>query len=412
MIRMHPIPGFFAFLLCAAANLVFCHALPAQTRSWYPFRVSTESGSVQFGVSGRLILEGYFPGQQGSGLIVERAGFFSGRGSLFGDLYLGKHLYVTGEFRLDTGEAPQKGVLSGRLEQAFLRYKPWADRNLHIQYGKFVSPFGAYNQRHDMPADPFIRPPVMYDYRTMVSSNFIPRSNDGFISWKYDPQTWRPRGAPPVWGNPYQVGAMAFGGFRKFDFRLALMNSAPSSEPAMWNYQIGREIHPSYVAHAGYRILPEFYFAIAYNSGPYLGESAKASVPEAEFNSYKQKTWEAEFLFERGKTQIRGEFFHDSWYVENVMDKPVDLSGYAEIKQKILPGLYGAFRFGSIHYNEIRLSNGAREPWDFTAWRAQIAVGYLLFRNLELRTEYMSNHTAGLPDPRDNLFSLQCRIGF
>ena len=35
------------------------------------------------------------------------------------------------------------------------------------------------------------------------------------------------------------------------------MNSAPSSEPDMWNHQIGRKTNPSYVAHVGYRIVPE-----------------------------------------------------------------------------------------------------------------------------------------------------------
>jgi len=215
-----------------------------------------------------------------------------------------------------------------------------------------------------------------------------------------------------IWGNPYQIGFMVFGGFRKLDYRLAVMNSAPSSEPEMWYYQIGQEIHPSYVAHIGYKVMPELYVGMAYNAGPYMGEQAKASIAEGEFNSYWQRTWEAEFLFERGKTQVRGEVFHDTWKVKNVLDRPVDLSGYAEIKQKFLPGFYGALRYGSIHYNEIHRSNGDREVWDYGARRWQVALGYQIVRNLEVRTEYMWNHTDGSPTPQNNLFSLQCRFQF
>ncbi len=386
--------------------------LSAAEFSLYPFRASSDSGYWQFGISGRLILEGFAPGPDGAGLINGGANFFSGEASLFTDLHMGRHLYAMGEFRLDTGEVPQKGVVTGRVEQAYLRYTPWSSRELYIQYGKFVSPLGAYNQRHDTAADPFIRPPLMYDYRTMVSSRLIPRTNDRFINWKYVPDTFRPVGTPVIWENPYQVGALFAGGLRSFDFRLAVMDSAPSSEPDMWNYQIGQKTHPSYVAHVGYRIVREFYLGTACGVGPYLDESAKSVVGEAEFNHYRQKLWQVEFLFERDKTQIRGEAFHDTWEVENVLDYPVDMSRYVEIKQKFLTGFYSESRYGTIHYNRIRRSSGQEEVWDFSIWRAQAAVGYRILRNLEVRAEYMWNRTSGLPDPQDDLFSIQCRMEF
>jgi hypothetical protein len=119
-----------------------------------------------------------------------------------------------------------------------------------------------------------------------------------------------------------------------------------------------------------------------------------------------------EFVFERGKTQIRGEAFHDTWGVPNVQDRPVDKSGYVEIKQKFLSGFYGAVRYGTIRYNKIRLSSGQEEVWDFSIWRAQAALGYRILRNLDVRAEYMWNRTSGLPDPQDDLLSLQCRIEF
>jgi hypothetical protein len=180
----------------------------------------------------------------------------------------------------------------------------------------------------------------------------------------------------------------------------------------MWNYQIGQKIHPSYVVHVGYRIVPELYLGAAYNAGPYLDDRARASIEEGQLNSYKQKIWEVEFLFERGKTQIRGEVFHDTWEVDNVLDEAVDVSGYMEIKQKFMTGFYAALRYGTIRFNEIRLSSGEKEAWDFDARRWQTALGYRIFRELEVRGEYMWNHTDGPQDPEDDLFSLQCRLEF
>lgn len=400
------------WLCLIGAGFAPCPGLYAQDFSLYPFRISSESGFLQFKLSGRAILEGFFLEQDGAGLIEGNESFFSGRGSLFADFHLGRRIYISAEMRVDNGEAPRKGVLTGRLEQAFIRFTPSLKHNLQLQYGRFVSPFGAYNQRHDTAADPFIRPPLMYDYRTMASSNFTPRSSDGFIDWKLAPEIWRPRGAPVIWGNPYQTGFMISGGFRKFDYRLAIMNSAPSSEPGMWYPQIGQEIHPSWVAHVGYRIVPELYVGMAMNSGPYLGERLKSRMTDEEFNSYKQKIWGMEFLFEKDKTQIRGEFFHDTWEVDNVPDRPTDHSGYVEIKQKLYMGFFGAIRYGTIAYNKIRRASGALEPWDYDARRWQTALGYRLLRNLALKGEYMWNHTDGPQQPRDNLFSLQCRFEF
>ena len=402
----------FIYPVLMGVFMISPRQLAAQSFSLYPFRISSESGNFQFKVSGRVILEGFAPGQDGAGLIAGKDAFFSGRGSLFGDVYLGRHLYAGTELRVDTGEAPRKGVLTGRIEQAFLRYTPFLHHDIHLQYGRFVSPFGAYNQRHDSVADPLIRPPLMYDYRTMVSSNYLPRSNDGFINWKYAPQIWRPRGAPAIWGNPYQTGLMASGGFHSFDYRLALMNSAPASEPSMWYYQIGREIRPSWVAHVGCRIIPEFYLGMAVNTGPYLGERLKDTMTEDQFNSYRQTIWELEFLFEKNKTQIRGELFHDTWQVEHVLDKPVDVSGYVEIKQKFLTGFHAALRFGAIRFNEIRRSSGIRESWDDHASRWQAGLGYRLLRSVEVKSEYMWNHTDGPQQTRDNMFSLQFRFDF
>lgn len=67
--------------------------------------------------------------------------------------------------------------------------------------------------------------------RTVISRRWSPAGVDRFSDWKTNDDEWRPDGAPPVWGVPYQWGAMTTLALGPLSLRLAGMNSAPSSEP-------------------------------------------------------------------------------------------------------------------------------------------------------------------------------------
>ena len=227
---------------------------------------SSPGGTFQVTPSGRIDLEGYVPGDVSRSLIESTDPFVAGRASLFLDLFAGKRVYGLVEGRLDRGEAPQDRPVQARIEQAYVRLTPIPAANLSLQAGKFVSPFGNYPQRHHTSGDPFIRPPLSYDYRTMVAPGWAPLRPSGFAGWKDAPQIFRPIGAPPVWGAPYQVGAMVMGAFKGLGFRVAMMNSAPSSEPEEWN-RIRQNYRYSFVAHAALQVTPELKVGVSYDKG-------------------------------------------------------------------------------------------------------------------------------------------------
>jgi len=310
--------------------------------------------------------------------------------------------------------APASGKWETRVEQAFLSFTPWPDGALSLSAGKFVSPFGAYNQRHDSVSDPFVRPPLPYDYRTMICSGLIPRTNDGFISWKNRPEEFRPGGAPPIWGNPYLIGAKLSGSLGRFDYRLAVVGAAVSSEPSEWDRVPGREQAPSWVGRAGVRLSPELHVGLSFDRGPYLLTSAAA--PDAygyggyDVDDYPQTLWGVDVEWNRGHTQLRAEWIHDTWEVPNVLDSPVDTSFFVELSHKPIPGLVAAVRWGRMEFGEVRRSDGTREPWDWTQQRWQAGLGYRFTRFLEARAEYQHNRTAGtLPEPDDDLLAFQVR---
>ncbi|MCP5103587.1 MAG: porin family protein, partial [bacterium] len=262
-------------------------------------------------------------------------------------------------------------------------------------------------------ADPFIRPPLLHEYRTMICPGFAPKSNNSFIRWKYNPDRFRPIGAPVIWGIPYQAGAMVFGGFGPFTFRAAAMNSAPSSTPEQWDLDLGQEWDYSIVLHVGYHFSPELTIGLSFNRGPYSTVAINDTLPEGrDINDYPQTLWGVDMTYTRGKLAIRGEFVYDTWEVPRVRDISRDFSYYLEVSYKFFPGFFGALRYNAIHFNRLSYDSGEMDGWDYFVQRLQVGVGYRFSPRLDVRMEYMWNRTRGPDEPRDNLLALQWRLRF
>ena len=371
---------------------------------------TSPGGFLQVTPSGRLDVEGFVPGDVPPWLVPSTHAFVAPRASLFVDVFAGERVYGSVELRADRGEAPADRPLQGRIEQAYLRVTPLAKVNLSAQAGKFVSPFGGWPQRHASPAqEPFIRPPLPYDARTMICPWFLPGGSAGFLTWKDNPAMFRAMGAPVVWNAPYQVGAMVSGAWKALGFRAAVMNSAPSSEPSQWNALDPGEHGPSYVAHLGVQVVPELRLGVSWDRGGYLqNQLSGAPLPAGEgIDHYFQEIWGFEASFARGPVEARGELLLDRWDVPNVTDYPRDVSFYAESKVKLTPGVFAAARYSGIRFSRISNGAGGRERWDYPADRLQLAAGYRLGRTTEVRAEYMLNSTDAPPAGNDDLVSVR-----
>ena len=226
-------------------------AVSAQDGEWPTLRAAgieylSPSGAVQVSVSGQLDLEAMHVGNSWGSLVSLEGGtdvllssaedctachddlvvestageLAAHRLRVFADIFLGDHVYSLLQLRSDRGESPTDGKVRARLEQAYVRVAnqtgTWG-----VQTGRFASPFGSYPLRHLTVVDPFLRPPLPYDYRTVMNRTVVPAHEDGLLGWKLRPEDFRRPGAPPVWDVPYQWGAMVFGNLRGIDVRVA-----------------------------------------------------------------------------------------------------------------------------------------------------------------------------------------------
>lgn len=377
----------------AAAAILMALSAPDIARSELVFTseppgLRTASGSFEANLDAAIGAEGYLPHGGRSGLMDADVPFAIPTAALGLDIFAGGRVRAGAELVLDGGAYPEPNNTSVRLEQAWISLQPLADQSLRLRLGLFVTPFGDYPQRHDTTEDPFLRPPLSYDYRTMICAGLVPLSNDGFLSWRDRPEQFRPSGAPPIWDAPYQVGVMASGSAGPLGYRLALMGSAPSSEPEQWLAVPGGGYPPSIVAGLSARIGPAWRAGLSFASSAYMTENPKNEPPGFSLADYRQTLIGAGAFYTRGWTVVRGEIIHDTWQVPNTVDDPVDISWYLEVSQKLAAGIALAVRYGSIHFLEMARSAGGSQPWDYDAQRWQAALDWRVSERLRFQMEY------------------------
>jgi len=364
-------------------------------------------GSVQLDLSGQMHLETFYLSNDEdglSGLAYGSGVLFAPRVRLFLDTFLGDHVYGLVEWRGDRGEAPTADFWEARLEQAYLRVSS-SGGSVSLQGGIFTSPFGSYAQRHFTVVDPFIRPPLPYDYRTVISRRWAPRDESWFTRWRDNPEQWRTQGAPPIWAVPYQWGAMATVGVSRLTFRLAAMNTPPSSEPVDW-YEFKRiEDRFSWIGGVDLKVGPELTMGWSYNNGPYIPNNLP-NAPEFPLagTTYDQEMWSLNASFARGPAMLRGEFIHDAWDVPNVEQRAVELGYTLEAQLDVAAGWSVAARFGRIDFRRIE---AADVDWDWDVNRLEAALGYRIVRNAGIMATFGRTWNASPVDPAGNQTALR-----
>jgi class 3 adenylate cyclase len=393
--------------LSVASSLVSAAPVSAQ---WPTLRDAgmgylSDDGKYQIDLSGQMDLEAfYFSAEEDalSGLAYGSGPLFAPRVRLFLDVFLGDHVYGLVEWRGDRGEAPTADFWEARVEQAYLSVGNTSG-SFQLQGGIFPSPFGAYAKRHLTIVDPFLRPPLMYDHRTVISRRWAPRNADWFSRWRDNPDEWRRDGAPPVWGVPYQWGGMASVRLGFLSGKVAAMNSAPSSEPLDWyEFEVVEEL--SWIGRLEATVSPELTLGLSFNEGPYVRNDV-SNAPEFPLSgtTYDQTLWAFDAALARGPFMFRGEVIHDSWDVPNINEEIVDIGYSVEAQVDVATGWSLAARYGAIDFREIRDSG----DWDWDTRRLEASVGYRITRNAGLLLAWGMNWDGGPLDPDDDLAGIK-----
>ena len=373
--------------------------------------LKSQNGFFRSDLTGLLDLEGYYVDQRPPGLLFEDESFFNPRLSLFLDTRLGPHFYSFVQARLDRGFDPGEKHFEARLDEYLLRWTPWNDSRLNLQFGKFATVVGNWVQRHDSWQNPLITAPLPYENLTPVSNDDIPSSPADFLYRRHYPDA-KDSWLPIIWGPVYTTGWSVFGTAGKFDYSFDLKNAAISAPPYTWELNSSLWRRPTVSGRLGFRPVPEWNFGASFSVGPYLSPEASNALPSGKtVSDYNQFTLGYDVSYAWHRWQWWGEAFLTRFEVPNVGNAD-SIAYYLEAKYKITSGLYAAARWNQELFGTLSDGMGGEATWGSDMYRIDVALGYRFTRHLQSKIQYSFGHREGALQQGQQLVAAQVTVKF
>ena len=373
--------------------------------------LQSRNGWFRSDLSGLLDLEGYYIDQRPPGLIFEDHSFFNPRLTLFLDTRLGDHFYSFVQARFDRGFDPGSADFEARADEYLLRWIPWTEGQLNLQFGKFATVVGSWVQRHDSWQNPLITAPLPYENLTSVSYDDVPVSPADLLSRRLVPDqkdSW----LPIIWGPVYATGWAVFGTLGHFDYAFDLKNAALSSHPQQWDLDNTLWQYPTISGRLGFRPDPAWNLGASFSVGPYMTTDASAQLPPGKsIRDYNAITLDYDVSYAHGPWQLWAEVFLSRFEVPNVGDADV-LAYYVEGKYKITSNLFAAARWNQELYANIDNGAGGEEPWGNDMYRIDVALGYRFTRHLQTKLQYSYGHRHAELQQGEQLVAAQLTVKF
>jgi hypothetical protein len=353
--------------------------------------LSSRNGFLRADLTGLLDLEGYYVDQRPPGLLFEDESFFNPRLTFFLDTGIGPHLYGFVQARLDRGFDPGEKDFEARLDEYLVRWTPWNDHRLNLQFGKFATVVGSWVQRHDSWQNPLITSPLPYENLTPVSYDDVPASPSDFLGRRRVPDV-KDSWSPVIWGPVYATGWSVFGTVGEFDYSLELKNAAISSHPYEWELNSSLWKYPSVSGRLGFRPTPAWNHGISFSEGPYLSTEAAGALPHGKrLNNFDQFTLDYDISYAIRRWQLWAEVFLTRFQVPNVGN--ADLAAYyVEAKYKVTAGLFAAARWNQELFGTVNDGMGGRQSWGNDMYRIDLALGYRFTAHLQGKIQYSFGH--------------------
>jgi hypothetical protein len=330
--------------------------------------------------------------------------FLAPRLSLEAAVAAGDHWFGQATVRLDrgfdAGESPD-GAL--RLDEAIVRWRPWADERLNVQIGKFPTVFGAWVGQHDFFDDPFLLPPLPYAQIIGINARdpgaLAPRALAARAGGEAPPvatlskQNW----ASMIWGPSYAAGAAVFGSVSSVDYAAEIKNASLSSHPDDWDSPLH---DPALSLRLGWRPDAAWALGVSASRGPYLspGVAGRDDLLQSALGvdvRWAHHDWilSGEWIASEFETAAAGDLQAMGWF--------------GQARWKAAPGLWLAGRAGVIAFDEARGPDGRDVEWTPDVWRLEAAAGWRLTPRLLVKASYSftgSSSDNGGPD--GHLFGL------
>jgi hypothetical protein len=321
------------------------------------------------------------------------------RARLYVDAKASEHLSVFTQILVDTWNF--------NLYGAYARLEDLAGPYLNLQIGLIPLPIGAWGERTYQMENPLIGTPLTYNYH----SAFVPGRPDSLRSvdelWAtLDERT--NKGLPVIYDACWNTGAEFYGAVGKLDYSVGLITGAVS----YMNIQ-QQPGNPQATTHLVYNFSPGLRLGASGYYGSYLYQGGFAdSLPTgASFDDYINAGVGYELYFAHRMLEVRSEGFFAYWEHPYLPRLDV-ISGYAELKYKVLAGWYVAGRYDWYLPGDVTNSAGVTKGWDYDLFRYEFGIGFKPNRSLLTKLVAQLNRYDHEEELNHDLVALQVVVGY
>lgn len=327
---------------------------------------------------------------------------------LFINAPISKKWFISGALQSDYYKGHRSNIFFSSFN---INWLP-TDR-LKITAGRFITPFGRYDELLLSSQNPFVHKPLSHVWNMPVDRNqgyvFSGTSYEGVA------------GMSLVYRRLYSQGLMLSGSTKEetLQYQLAATLTSVSSYT-----DVGEQNRPAFLGRLVYRPVIWNKIGISFSNGPYLVDDPINDVlSDEERAKYLHTIVTAYTEFSYHYYQLLLQYTFNRWdspwidsdgmLVEQQIDNDVT-HFMAKLKARFpfFVGGYGAIRYERYLPHKITLdSQGITGQPTPDKDRFEFVLGYKINRNLILKTSYLLSLNEG-EELRDNVFALQLSAGF
>ena len=326
----------------------------------------------------------------------ERNALRTARVKLFGEWRVVRSLSLIGEVRTEDTD-----VIAASA--AYVRWRPWSERDLVIQAGRIPPVAGAFARRGYGRDNSVMGLPLGYQYLTSLRADALPTTIDQLLRMRG--RGWRP--SYPLGSQAVTTGVPLFSSSNwdtgiEASWRNDLLSLAGEWSLGSPAVPVVRETNDGHQWSGRVAVhLPEgLALGLSGARGQWLESTVLDQLPANLRGASTQTLVGSDLEFGLRRWLIRAEWLRTVFQLpllaEPVPETSVSAwSGFVEARYRLHPRWQIAARFDTLRFSSVTGSDGVPTSWDAPVERVEAVLGFRASRHIEVRGGWQHNWRDG-----------------
>lgn len=325
---------------------------------------------------------------------------------LFGEWRMVARLSIVGELRTEDADRIEASAL-------YLRWRPWAAREIVVQAGRIPPVVGAFARRAYGRDNLVMGLPLAYQYLTSLRPDALPATTDDLLRMRG--RGWQPSfpigsgatapGVPLLSGSSWDTGIEAFWRHHWVEGAGAVTLGSPAV-PVVRDRNDGRQWSGRAAVH-----LPDgLTLGVSAARAPWINRDVMALLPPSFRGAPAQTIVGTDLEFGRQRLLVRAEWLRSVFHLPLIAKPSPEAalsawSGFVEARYRLHPRWQVAARVERLAFSRVTGTGTLGPiPWDAPVDRVEGVIGFRVTPRLDLRGGWQHNwrsagrvHERGFP---------------